>query len=270
MNEDLKALQNFIKPFKQVIVAYSGGVDSTLVAKAANDVLGENALCVLIKSIFVPESEIIEAQTIAERLCFNFMMIEVDINSYDNILDNHPDRCYHCKKVMFSMLKKIANEKDIKTIFDGSNLDDSNDIRPGAKATEELGVLSPLKELGFTKSKIRIVAKELGLPNWNKPAYACLASRVPFNMKITPEILHQIDESESALSQLGFVQVRVRHHNEIARIEIDPIQMDKLMLPEMRQKVVEKLKNAGYTYVTMDLLGYRTGSINEALSNDKD
>ena len=262
---DYNVLVSRIKEMGGVVVGYSGGVDSTLVAKAATDALGERAVCVLIDSCLIPKSEIDEAVSLASDLKLNLIRLKTDALAIEHVPNNEPNRCYHCKKAVFSMMLEIAKERGLTFVLDGTNANDESDYRPGAQATRELGILSPLKELGFTKERIREVSHELGLATWDKPSYACLASRVPYGVELTGEILGQVEAAESILHELGFRQCRVRHHDNIARIEIMPEQMDTILTVELRNLVLHRLRSLGYGYVTLDLAGYRTGSMNEPL-----
>lgn len=249
-----------------VVIGYSGGVDSTLLAKAATDVLGERAVCVTIESCLNPGFEVDEALSLAETLGLNLVRLKVDVFDLEHVSDNDAERCYHCKKALFSKMVEIAKERGIPYVVDGSNADDERDYRPGSRATAELGVRSPLKELGFTKDQVRAMSREIGLPTWDKPSYACLASRVPYGTPLTAALLQQIEEAESVLRDLGFHQFRVRHHGDLARIELMPTEMEKLTAPETRSHVVREFRSIGYKYVAMDLAGYRTGSMNEVLT----
>lgn len=262
---DYERLVAAIEKMDGVVVGYSGGVDSTLVAKAATDALGEQAVCVLIDSCLIPRSEIDDAVALAGALGFNLKRIKTDAMTIDHLPDNNPDRCYYCKMAVFSMMVSVAKEESLHYVIDGTNADDESDFRPGAKATKELGIKSPLKELGFGKEKIRSISHELGLPTWDKPSYACLASRVPYGKKLTREALGQIEAAESILHEMGFRQCRVRHHGDIARIELMPDQMNSMLSVESRNLVMHRFRALGYRYVTLDLAGYRTGSMNEPL-----
>ena len=262
-------LKNILKGLKKVLVAYSGGVDSTFLLRVARDVLGDNVLAVIASSATYPEKEQQEALSMAEGLNVRYKVIHTKELDDPNFKDNPPERCYYCKKELFSRLKKIADEENIAHICDGSNFEDTFDFRPGSKAAEELNVHSPLKEARLGKSEIRILSKNLGLPTWDKPAMACLSSRFPYFTPIEKESLRQVDSAEEYLRAKGFSQVRVRHHGQMARIEIDPNDFSLVMEKQTREEIVENLKKMGYLYVTLDLAGYRTGSMNEPILSKK-
>lgn len=268
MMERYEQLKSLLAETGGVVIGYSGGVDSTLLAKAATDALGHRAVCVLIESCLVPERDTAEAVGIADRFGFNLIRIREDVLSIDGVPENDPDRCYHCKKALFGQIAAIAREMGIAVVADGANVDDEGDYRPGSRATAELGVRSPLKELGLGKAEIRQISREIGLPTWNKPAYACLASRVPYGVRLTPEILTRVERAEAVLRELRFGQFRVRHHGDLARIELTEEDLSRVMQPDVREAVVRDLKALGYAYVSLDLTGYRTGSMNEVLSKD--
>jgi len=261
--DKMHLLKGLLGSLGNVVLAYSGGVDSSFLLFVANEVLGEKVLAVTAKSPTFPESEYRFAEEFTRGLRSKFLSIEVDQLSQPELASNPPDRCYYCKRQLFDILKKIAAENNAKWVIDGSNLDDQKDYRPGSGALKELGIRSPLHEAGFTKEEIRKYAKESGLSFWNKPSSACLASRIPYGVPLSKKILDIIDQAEELLHTLGFDQVRVRHHGEIARIEIQISEIEKLIA--CREKVVTGLKALGYTYIVLDLEGYRMGSLNLTL-----
>lgn len=259
-------LKNILSGMKDVLVAFSGGVDSTFLLKVSQDVLGDSVLAVIGSSETYPENEKQEAIRLAKMMNVRHMVIHTQELENPDFVNNPPHRCYFCKMELFSKLKEIADREDISFVLDGSNFEDMEDFRPGLKAAEELGVRSPLKEAGLIKSEIRALSKNLGLPTWSKPAMACLSSRFPYNTMIDEKSLNQIAQAEDYLRSQGFSQLRVRHHGQVARIEVNPEDIPKIMDSRMRERVVENLKKMGYTYITLDLSGYRTGSMNEPLS----
>lgn len=258
-------LREIIRGLESVCIAFSGGVDSTFLTKISKDLLGENVLAVTATSPAYPEREVLEAIELAKELGVRHLLIESGEMEIPAFSDNRPDRCYHCKTDLFRRLKELANEYGLKHVIDGSNYDDSVDYRPGRKAALERGVKSPLYEAGLTKKEIRLLSKKMGLRTWNKPSFACLSSRIPYNERITIEKLRQIEEAEDLLRGLGLSQFRVRHHNEIARIEVMPEEF--LQILDNRAVIIERLKALGFLYITLDLTGYRTGSMNEVFSN---
>lgn len=258
-------LREIIRGLESVCIAFSGGVDSTFLTKISKDLLGENVLAVTATSPAYPEREVLEAIELAKELGVRHLLIESGEMEIPAFSDNRPDRCYHCKTDLFRRLKELANEYGLKHVIDGSNYDDSVDYRPGRKAALERGVKSPLYEAGLTKKEIRLLSKKMGLRTWNKPSFACLSSRIPYNERITIEKLRQIEEAEDLLRGLGLSQFRVRHHNEIARIEVMPEEF--LQILNNRAVIIERLKALGFLYITLDLTGYRTGSMNEVFSN---
>jgi len=261
-------LKSTLKDMGTVLVAFSGGVDSSLLLKTAQEVLGDRVLAVIAKSETYPEKEQDEAVRLAKEWNVRLKIIETDELDNPEFVQNPPTRCYFCKSELFSKLKEIASSEGILYVCDGANYEDLDDFRPGAQAAEELGVKSPLKEAGLVKDEIREISRWMGLPTWNKPSLACLSSRFPYNTEIDRDSLKQIAQAEDYLRSKGFTQVRVRHHGQIARIEVEPDEIVIMMDSELRRDVVENFKAFGYVYVTLDLAGYRTGSMNEPLPDD--
>ncbi len=253
---------------KSALVAYSGGVDSTFLLKVAHDVLGDKVVAVTATSETYPSDETEDAVKMAKQLGAKLITIHTDEFSNRKFTENPRERCYWCKKELFGRLSDLAEEYSLNFVLDGSNHDDTNDFRPGMKAAAEFGVRSPLKEAGLTKDEIRKISQTLGLPTWDKPSLACLASRFPYGTRITKENLAKIDSAEKFLRKLGIGQVRVRHHNETARIEVTRKDFPKLLDDKTGKQITSCFKNLGYTYVTLDLEGYRTGSMNEVLKNE--
>ena len=248
----------------KVLVAYSGGVDSTLLLRAAKDTLGEeNVLAVTALSPLYPEREVAGAKRVSQEMGVRHLLIESNELEIDGFSKNPPNRCYYCKKELFGKLIGLAQEEAIPFVVEGSTLDDEKDHRPGKGAIQELGIRSPLKEAKFTKSDVRELSNALSLPTWDKPSFACLASRFPYGEEITTEGLRMVDRAEDFLFALGFRQVRVRHYQNLARIEILPEEMGRLMEESLREKVVNYLKGIGYNYITLDLQWFRSGSMNE-------
>jgi uncharacterized protein len=265
MPDKLTRLKELLSSFKTILVAFSGGVDSTFLLKIAHDLLGDKVLAVIATSPTYPQSELEEAKSFCSKSRIKFEIIKTDEFSDEQFLNNPADRCYYCKKELFNKLALLAKEKGLNQVIDGSNHDDLQDFRPGSRASSELGVRSPLKEVGLTKNEIRELSKELGLPTWDKPSAACLASRIPYGTRITPELVMRIDQGEEFLRSLGFKQLRVRHHGPIVRLEVEKEQLGAVVAH--MEEISKKFEELGYTYVTLDLKGYRTGSLNEGLSD---
>jgi len=267
VEEKMELLKEIIKGLGAVCIAYSGGVDSTFLTKVSRDVLGDDVLAVTATSPTYPRRELEEAIALAKEIGVRHIVIESGEMMMPDFVENRPDRCYHCKRDLFDRLKDISHSYGFKYILDGSNLDDIRDFRPGRIAAEERGVKSPLREAGLTKEEIRLLSRRLGLRTWNKPSLACLSSRIPYNERITEKKLSQIEEAEEVLKGLGFTQFRVRHHNEIARIELIPEEFPFILDEVKRARIVDRLKSLGFIYITLDMAGYRTGAMNEVLKD---
>lgn len=265
INEKLAKLKANLKSMEKVAVAFSGGVDSTFLLKVAHDELGENVIAVTARSSTYPEREYSEASEFIKKLGIRHITIISEELEIEGFSKNPANRCYFCKKELFSKIKELAAQNGISYIVDGSNIDDMGDYRPGLTALGELGISSPLRDAGLTKDDIRALSKEMGLPTWDKQPFACLASRFPYGHEITREKLGMVDKAEQYLLDLGFRQVRVRHHGDIARIEVSVNERSKFFDDELMNKVHGKLKEIGFMYVALDLKGYRTGSMNETL-----
>lgn len=269
LHEKYNRLKEILKEAGSGVVAYSGGVDSTFLLTVAYDVLGDQVIGVTARSSTYPEREYNEAKSHAEKLGVKHITIVSEELEIEGFSKNPINRCYFCKAELFSKIKLQADKYGLKHVFDGSNLDDTADYRPGMKAAKEQGVISPLKEAGFTKDDIRKLSKELNIPTWDKPAFACLSSRFPYGKEITAEKLSMVEKAEQYLLDIGFRQIRVRHHDEIARIEVEPNERAKFFDLNKMDQIGNEFKRIGFKYVTLDILGYRTGSMNEVLSEEE-
>ena len=263
--EKYENLKKYIASLDSAAVAFSGGVDSALLLKIAHDVLGEKAEAVTVKSDFIPDRELDEAREFCEKNKIKQIILPVDILSIDGIKENPENRCYICKKNLFTKILDTAEKNNLNCVIEGSNLDDLGDYRPGLRAIKELGIKSPFVHTNFTKKEIRSLSQELNLNTWSKPSFACLASRFEYGEEITKNKLKMVNDAEDILINSGFKQFRVRFHGKIARIEILPEDFSKILAEKTRERIYEELKNLGFSYVTLDLKGYRTGSMNENL-----
>ena len=267
MDYKLKSLKVLLGRYKSAIIAFSGGVDSTFLAKVAGEIYGNRLLLVTATSSTYPFYELDEAKSLAQLMGIKHNIIvseELEIPGYS---DNPPDRCYYCKSELFDKIKFIADKEGYDVVFDGSNADDTKDFRPGMRAKKEKGVVSPLAETGFTKSDIRFFSEKLKLPTAKKQSYACLASRFPYGEKITKEKLDRLSVAEYEFKKLGFTQFRIRSHENLARLEFIPAEMEEAW--NKRELLTSVCKSSGFNYVTIDLSGYRTGSMNEVLSESE-
>jgi uncharacterized protein len=261
--EKYDALLEILAGLESVLVAYSGGIDSTLLAFAAHAVLGDHCCAVLATSDTYPDTETSGARLLAAHLGFRLIEVESCELADPNFTANTSERCYHCKNELFGLLIRVAETRGLKHVIDGSNHDDLSDHRPGRRAAAELGVLSPLAMVGLTKPEIRELARELGLPNWNKPSMACFASRFPYGERITDDGLTRVSAAERSLRELGLSQFRVRSHGPVARIEVAPEELQSAW--DLRERIASEVRSAGFAYASLDLDGYRTGSMNEVL-----
>jgi len=260
-----QALIERLKGLDSLLIAFSGGVDSTFLLAMARHVLGEKAIAVTATSVVYPGQELKDATTFAKQVEADHVVVRTNALSLADFSANPPDRCYHCKTHLFLKLKDLAKQKGIAHIAHAANLDDLKDYRPGWRAAEEMGIIAPLVEARLTKEEIRHLSKEMGLPTWNKPTMACLASRIPFGHEITEKKLVMIQEAETLLAGLGFKQFRVRHHGDVARIEVEPEDLPRVVEKPTRERIASKLREIGFLHVALDLEGYISGSLNRAV-----
>lgn len=265
--QKLERLKEYLKSLNSVAVAFSSGVDSTFLLKVAHEVLGNNVIAVTAKSASFPNREKNEADEFCKKEKIKQVLFDFKEMSVKGFCENPANRCYLCKKELFRKIINIAEDEGIHIIAEGTNKDDEKDYRPGIKALEELNIKSPLRYAELNKEDIRILSKEMNLPTWKKPSLACLATRFVYGEEITEEKLNMVDKAEQLLLDLGFSQIRCRIHGKMARIEISPDEFDMILNTEIREKIYSEYKNYGFTYVTLDLKGYRTGSMNETLIN---
>ncbi len=265
LNKKYQELKNYLKSLKSVAVAFSGGVDSTFLLQAAINTLGDKVIAVTASSCSFPERELNEAKKFCAEKGIKHIIVKSEELDIEGFRQNPKNRCYLCKHELFEKILKIAKENNITAVVEGSNIDDNGDYRPGLIAVQELGIKSPLRQVELNKEEIRQLSKALGLATWNKQSFACLSSRFVYGETINEEKLKMVDKAEQLLLDLGFHQVRVRIHGMLARIEILPDEFDRLMSNNVRNIIYSSFKEFGFTYVTLDLKGYRTGSMNETL-----
>ena len=270
LNDKLNKLKEYLKELGSLAVCFSGGADSSFLLAVASETLGDRAIAVTGVDASVPKREINEAKTFCNERNVRHFVCVVNPLKEEGYRNNSPNRCYYCKRGIFTEARRIADENGFEYIAEGSNMDDVGDYRPGLKAAAEMGIKSPLREAGFDKSDVRRVSKFMGLPTWSKPAYACLASRFVYGEEITEEKLRMIDRAEQFLIERGFFEERVRIHGNVARIEVPPADIPRLASDEIRDAVYEEFKKIGFLFVTLDMKGYKTGSMNATLKMVRD
>jgi uncharacterized protein len=268
LDSKLNKLRDILKSYQSVVVAYSGGVDSTFLLRVAGEVMGNRVLAVTVSSGLMTSRELREAESMAAELGVEHQIVEMDEIQIEGISENSSSRCYHCKRHIFSLITEIAANAGFGEVVDASNLDDTLDYRPGMEAIREMRVKTPLIDAGMSKGDIRELSRRLSIPGWDRPANSCLASRIPYGQRITPEKLRRVEKGEELLHECGFVNCRLRHHGDIARIEIEPADFEKLLNNSLRKEITGGLKKLGFIFVTLDLEGYRRGSLNESLDKD--
>ena len=267
-NKDIQKLRKILKAYKSVLVAFSGGTDSSFLLKAAVDFLGaDKVLAITVKSELIPAEKVTEAENIAGKIGVRWESISIPVLSEKNFVKNPPDRCYICKKAILKKLKEIARKKGINEVAEGTNIEDTKQYRPGSKAIKELGVKSPLLEANFTREEIKKISRKLNMPSWNKNSFTCLATRFPYGTRLTKKKLKRVESAENLLAAKTFKKFRVRSHGDIARIEVPEKDFDKLL--SHRKTIIAEFKKIGYDYVTLDIEGYRSGSMDIGIENEK-
>lgn len=266
LRQKYEKLQSILQQLGSVAVAFSSGVDSTFLVKVAHDVLGDRAVAFTAASDFVPQRDVDDAKAFCKKEGIEHHTVPFPILTVPHVEENPEDRCYFCKHALFAHMKELAAERGLAAVVDGSNLDDDGDYRPGHKALRELAIVSPLHEAGLRKADIRALSKALGLPTWDKPSFACLASRFPYGMELTPEGLKRVNQAEEFLMARGFRQLRVRSYGDMARIELLPEDIPRMLSRDLREETAAFFKSIGFLYTSLDLRGYRTGSMNEELA----
>jgi uncharacterized protein len=259
----LEQLKVNLKDMGSVAIGFSGGADSSFLLKVASDVLGDNVFAITVNSMLHPKRELSDAVRFVQQMNAHHIVIDVDMDAIEDFKENPENRCYFCKKFIFSKIKDVAKQENIPYVLDASNYDDLQDYRPGMKALERVGVISPLVDVGLGKSEIRELSKQMDLDTWNKPSFACLASRFPYGVEITKSRLEQVEKAELFLHSLGIKQFRVRYHTEVARIEVSKNDFQRIF--KHSDEIVKKFKELGFNYIALDIEGYRTGSLNEVL-----